>query len=62
MRKVSRILPTCIRLAHAWMRFPDQRLGQMLLNAVGEDKLFHIEDDDLVEKVEQYVKDFALKP
>lgn len=61
MRRVSRILPACLRLAHAWMRHPDQRLGQLLINAIGEEKLFQIEDDDLLDEVDQYVKDFALK-
>lgn len=51
------------RLLAAWRRVPDQRLGQMLFNAIGRAKadhpdgfpsLIHVEDEALVEVVEAF--------
>lgn len=37
-----------------WKRAPNQRLGQLMINAC-DDKLYAIEDDELVHAVEQVV-------
>jgi len=54
MRDRARILPILMRIAHAWMRQPDLRLGQLLTNAMASGNLFYVEDEDLAEKVEEY--------
>lgn len=65
MRDAARILPLCIRLAHAWMRHPDLRLGQIISNVMKADNsarqpnLFYIEDEELVEEVERYMREFT---
>ena len=58
MRDKDRIRPICERLATAWERFPDMRLGQLICNAysgVMRDPFF-IEDDELIEMIEEFVK------
>lgn len=61
MRDPARIMPTMLSIAYAWMAVPDQRLGQFLVNAVGEDALWAVEDDEIVTKVERHIKDFPPK-
>ena len=58
MRDKDRIRPICERLAVAWERFPDMRLGQLICNAyagVTKDPFF-VEDDVLIEMIEEFVK------
>lgn len=58
MRDKDRIRPICERLATAWERFPDMRLGQLICNAyngVMRDP-FYIEDEKLIEMIEEFVK------
>lgn len=57
-RDVARILPLLMRLGHAWMRDPDLRLGQLISNALGwavREKLYYMEDEELVKTVEDCV-------
>lgn len=59
LRNPARILPLLMRVAHAWMRVPDQRLGQLLTNTIKSDdtaRMFYLEDEDFVEKIEEYAK------
>jgi hypothetical protein len=51
MRDPQRIAPALGEIKAVWREFPDYRLGQLLVNAVGEERLFNIEDDELVEAV-----------
>lgn len=53
MRDASRIKPLLERLAAAWERNPDLRLGQLIYNATRNRDLFNIEDDDLLEVIEE---------
>ena len=39
----------------AWMRCGDLRLGQLLVNAVGNRDLFYVEDKELVKLVNEYI-------
>jgi len=53
MRDPGRIQPLLNALGEVWAKHPDQRLGQLLLNAtqrpaMGLGSLFYIEDDDLL--------------
>lgn len=51
MRDPQRIAPALGEIKAVWRLVPDYRLGQLLVNAVGEERLFNIEDDELVEAV-----------
>jgi len=58
MRDKDRIRPICERLATAWERFPDMRLGQLICNAyngVAKDP-FYIEDEKLIEMIEEFTR------
>ncbi len=54
---------TIERILHVWFRFPEMRLGQLLVNANfylnRSSDLFSIEDEALAEKCEQFDKDFG---
>jgi hypothetical protein len=57
-REPSRIPSHLREIEGIWMRFPDLRLGQLLCCAVGQqDRLFNIEDDQLIKELEQWMKD-----
>lgn len=47
------------RLYQAWLKVPDQRLGQLLVNALrpvsSSPVVYYAEDETLVEKVEKFV-------
>lgn len=47
---------TMRRLEWLWQLLPNQRLGQLLVNSIGESNLFNIEDKRLVEAVESFVQ------
>jgi hypothetical protein len=49
MRDPDRIPLVLGALERAWREHPQQRLGQLFMNAVGtEDLLFYVEDDELI--------------
>jgi len=54
MRDPNRISGLAERLENAWSYFPDLRLGQLIVNAVGTDPFF-IEDDKLIDAVEDLI-------
>jgi hypothetical protein len=49
-------VPLLARLSVVWEQFPSLRLGQLLLNAYPERPLYYVEDDELIEKVEEYAR------
>ena len=48
-RPVERIYELLELIRIIWNKYPDLRLGQLILNNVSEDKLYNIEDKDLYE-------------
>ena len=48
------------RLYVAWLSDPDLRLGQLIVNALPENRMFYIEDFELVESLESYNKSNSL--
>ncbi len=57
MRSPFRIYDFVDKLVHAWIRYPDLRLGQLISNALhgcGTD-LFYMEDEDLIKRVIKYL-------
>lgn len=56
MRDPNRIGPMLELLRTIWEKRPDLRLGQLILNAVGEPKLYHAEDDFLAKRLKESYK------
>lgn len=50
MRDPNRIPIILKQLEKEWKRVPDWRLGQLIVNAVGNDP-FYVEDAELIEKI-----------
>lgn len=57
MRNPERIIPLCERLAEAWEKLPDLRLGQLLVDSLGGKDPFYIEDEDLIRMLERFVRE-----
>lgn len=59
MRDPARIDRILTLLEAIWSYCPDLRLGQIIVNAVGDidydERLFYLEDQGLIEKFEQYL-------
>lgn len=45
------------QICDKWTMLPQLRLGQLIVNAIGERDLFNIEDDELVRMVEEFAKE-----
>ena len=54
MRPINRISNVLDRLSKIWEKYPDLRLGQLLLNCFSDPLLYYIEDDKLIESLESY--------
>ena len=54
MRSVDRIPIILSRLSNVWEKYPDLRLGQLLLNCFSDPLLYYTEDDKLIESLESY--------
>lgn len=48
-RRINKALRTIKKI---WKKYPDLRLGQLIVNAVPEIYLYHIEDDVLIECIQ----------
>ena len=57
MRNSDRIPEICNRLARAWQKVPDWRLGQLFVNmqAAASCDLFYYEDEALMRLIETYI-------
>ena len=57
MRNPERIDEICNRLAKAWKRFPDWRLGQLICNFqnYSNNDCFYREDFDFISELEDYI-------
>lgn len=52
MRDPARIAPMLEELKRLWLKHPDLRLGQLIVNVAPADRdLFYIEDDKLLEAI-----------
>jgi uncharacterized protein YihD (DUF1040 family) len=58
MRDPARIPDMLRRLEKVWSQNPDFRLGQLMAN-VTEERIFFIEDEELMEGLEANAKRFA---
>ena len=54
MRDPNRITTVCNKLAAIWSAYPDLRLGQLILNVIDGTPLYYIEDNDLLNRLEDF--------
>lgn len=54
MRDINRIDLILDRLKTLWKKYPDLRLGQLILNVLQDPALYYIEDEELVELLEEF--------
>jgi hypothetical protein len=45
------------RIYAAWVEAPEQRLGQLIANAIRDSSFFNVEDRELAQHVENFVLD-----
>ncbi len=53
MRNPERIPEILELIRQIWVRYPDLRLGQLILNACNDDRMYHMEDDNLVAELKR---------
>lgn len=62
MRDPARITPMLAMLAEVWRDYPDQRLGQLVMNLSGEDgrvdggTVFNVEDDKMFDRLREVME------
>lgn len=54
MRNPKRIKKCLRKIEEVWSKYPDLRLGQLILNVINDPALYYIEDEELVELLEEY--------
>jgi len=57
MRDPNRIPLILDQLRSCWLRYPDLRLGQLIIDAAGYDNPFFLEDDDLIKAINDMFAD-----
>lgn len=60
MRDPDRIPLVLQRIEQVWERYPDLRLGQLLINVFNMD-FYHVEDEDLARRVEGFYDDLEIQ-
>lgn len=53
MRDINRIDLILDRLKTLWKKYPDLRLGQLILNVLQDPVLYYVEDEELIETLEK---------
>ena len=65
MRDPKRIASLLLTFAKLWYKFPDLRFGQLVLNIVpardGDNKLFYMEDDEMLKRIEEFKRKHSKK-
>jgi hypothetical protein len=56
MRDPKRIKRILNKIEECWNKYPDFRLGQLLINATQKDILYYFEDDDLEVAIDAFDK------
>lgn len=54
MRDINRIDLILDRLKTLWKKYPDLRLGQLILNVINDPALYYIEDEELIDLLEEF--------
>ena len=58
-RDPKRIEQVLAQVEATWRKYPDLRLGQLIENAVGARDLYNTEDDQLVDLLRTYPREFS---
>lgn len=53
MRNPDRIDKVLNTISKVWKKYPDLRLGQLIINVIPEDKIYNVEDDILENKIKE---------
>jgi len=61
MRDPDRIPIILNQIEMLWEKYPDLRLGQLLLTIESEEGLFYIEDEDLVDRLYGFYDDLEIR-
>jgi uncharacterized protein YihD (DUF1040 family) len=56
MRDINRIDRILAKLGEVWKKYPQLRLGQLILNVINEPTLYYMEDQDLIDSIIDYYK------
>lgn len=56
MRDVNRIDKILEQIGRVWKQYPDLRLGQLLLNVLGDPMLYYAEDAEIVMALRDFYK------
>ena len=56
MRDPNRIDRLLAKLAEVWKKYPQLRLGQLILNVINDPVLYYVEDQDLIDSIVDYYK------
>lgn len=48
-----------LEISQAWSEVPTQRLGQLIVNAIGDRDLFYVEDEDLTVLLLKFAAKYA---
>lgn len=54
MRDPKRIDKILDELKVLWKKYPDMRLGQLILNVIPETRLYYVEDETLIKDLLKY--------
>lgn len=54
MRDPNRIGEVLAALGELWQKYPDMRLGQLILNTIEDPRLYYIEDEDLIKHMNEF--------
>ena len=54
MRNPDRIDKILDEIKQVWEKYPDMRLGQLLLNVLQDPVLYYVEDDELTAALKDY--------
>jgi len=62
MRNPNRIEPIIEKIKKLWLKNPDYRFGQLIMVIIKTEeqniKLFNLEEDELLEKIEEFEKQY----
>ena len=61
MRDPDRIPIILNQIEMLWEKYPDLRLGQLLLTIESEEGLFYIEDEELVDRLYGFYDDLEIR-
>ena len=56
MRNKKRISKVLAKLEEVWNKYPDLRLGQMLINIIATDNLYYVTDEQLTSRIRSVIK------